>query len=334
MNETLPPLIVVLGPTASGKSGLGIHLARRFAGEIVSADSRQVYRGLDIGTAKVTLEEQSLVPHHLLDIADPREVYTVSRYQHDAIAAIDSILARGNQPLLVGGSPHYIQAVVDHLDIPRIPPQPVLREQLEARPLDDLLAQLEALDPASAASIDRYNTRRVIRALEVCLVSGKPFSEQRGVAHPLYRSLLIGINWPRQELYARIDARVDERMRQGMVQEVRDLLAQGVSHERLDSLGLEYRYISRLLRGEYLTGLLASGLGEARTQSVGKMDDKSEAEMVQRLKFAIHDFTRRQLTWFRRDTRINWLEGIDSERAEGIVSEFLGETKAMEQPRR
>jgi len=230
MNETLPPLIVVLGPTASGKSGLGIHLARRFAGEIISADSRQVYRGLDIGTAKVTLEEQSLVPHHLLDIVDPRETYTVSRFQHDAIAAINSILARGKQPLLVGGSPHYIQAVVDHLDIPRIAPQPELREQLEACPLDDLLAQLEALDPASAASIDRHNTRRVIRALEVCLVSGKPFSEQRGVAHPLYRSLLLGINWPREVLYARIDARVDERMRQGMEQEVRDLLAQGISH--------------------------------------------------------------------------------------------------------
>lgn len=297
----LPPLVVVLGPTASGKSGLGIHLAQRFDGEIVSADSRQVYRCLDIGTAKVTLEEQALVPHHLLDVADPREIYSVSRFQHDAITAIDDILARGKQPYLVGGSPHYIQAVVDHLDIPHIAPQPELRAQLEARSLDDLLAQLEALDPASAAAIDPHNRRRIIRALEVCLVSGKPFSEQRGVAHPLYRSLLLGIAWPRDALYARIDARVDERMRQGMVQEVRDLLARGISHERLDSLGLEYRYISRLLRGEY----------------------PDEAEMVQRLKYAIHDFTRRQLTWFRRDTRITWLEGLDIERAEAIAEGFL-----------
>jgi len=302
--EALPPLIVVLGPTASGKSALGIELARRFDGEIVSADSRQVYRGLDIGTAKVTPEERALVPHHLLDVADACEVYTVSRFQEDAITAIDDIMGRGKLPFLVGGSPHYIQAVVDHLDIPHIPPQPDLRAQLEARPLTDLLAQLAELDPQSASRIDRSNPRRVIRALEVCLVSGKPFSEQRGVAHPLYRSLLLGITWPREVLYARIDARVDERMCQGMVQEVRDLLAEGVSHERLESLGLEYRYISRLLRGELA----------------------SEAEMTQRLKYAIHDFTRRQLSWFRRDPRIVWLDGMDSERAEREVRQFLTST--------
>src|SRR6266704_2646592 len=148
-----PKLIVVLGPTASGKSALGIALAQRFHGEIVSADSRQVYRGLDIGTAKVTPEEQALVPHHLLDIADPAEIYTVSRFQQQAIAAINDILAREYLPLLVGGSPHYIQAVVDHLNIPHIAPQPELRAQLEQRPLSELLAQLETLDPQSAANI-------------------------------------------------------------------------------------------------------------------------------------------------------------------------------------
>jgi tRNA dimethylallyltransferase len=278
-----------------------MELARRFDGEIASADSRQVYCGLDIGTAKVMPEERALVPHHLLDVADPREIYTVSRFQQEAIAAIDDILARGKLPFLVGGSPHYIQAVVDHLDIPHIPPQPELRAQLAGRPLADLLAQLAELDPRSASSIDRSNPRRVIRALEVCLVSGKPFSEQRGVAHPLYRSLLLGITWQREVLYRRIDVRVDERMRQGMVQEVRDLLARGISHERLESLGLEYRYVSRLLRGEF----------------------PNEAEMTQRLKYAIHDFTRRQLTWFRRDTRIVWLDGMDVERAAEEVRRFL-----------
>ncbi len=301
MIELHPPLVVVLGPTASGKSTLGITLAQQFHGEIVSADSRQVYRGLDIGTAKVTPEERALVPHHLLDIADPREVYTVSQFQRQAINAINDILARGHQPFLVGGSPHYIQAVVDHLDIPHIPPQPALRAQLETRPLSELVAQLEELDPESAATIDRNNLRRVIRALEVCLVSGKPFSQQRGVAEPLYRCLLLGIHWPREVLYQRIDARVDERMRQGMVQEVRDLLSKGVTHERLEALGLEYRFISRWLRGEFA----------------------SEAEMVERLKFAIHDFTRRQLTWFRKDKRIVWLEGMDVERAEEEVRRFL-----------
>jgi len=301
VKQTLPPLVVVLGPTASGKSTLGIELAQHFHGEIVSADSRQVYRGLDIGTAKVTPEEQALIPHHLLDVADVAEIYSVAQFQQAAIEAINAIIGRGHQPFLVGGSPHYIQAVVDNLDIPAIPPQPALRAELEARPLPELLAQLEELDPQSAAVIDRNNPRRVIRALEVCLTSGKPFSEQRRVATPLYRSLLLGIQWPREILYQRIDQRVVERIQQGMVQEVHDLLVQGVSHERLEALGLEYRFISRWLRGEF----------------------PSEQEMVQRLKYAIHDFTRRQLTWFRKDPRILWLDGNDTERAVHVVAQFI-----------
>jgi len=301
MRMPLPKLVVVLGPTASGKSGLGISLAQRFDGEIVSADSRQVYRGLDIGTAKITPEEQMLVPHYLLDVADPRQVYTVAQFQRDAIAAINDILEREHQPFLVGGSPHYIQAVVDNLDIPRIEPQPELRAQLENHPLPELLTQLEQLDPQSAATIDRNNPRRVIRALEVNLISGKPFSQQRNMAKPLYRSLLLGIEWPREVLYRRIDARVDERMRQGMVHEVQKLLDEEVSHERLEALGLEYRYISRLLRGEF----------------------RDEHEMVERLKYAIHDFTRRQLTWYRKDKRIVWIEGEDGGRAKEIVRTFL-----------
>ena len=299
-----PSLIVVLGPTASGKSGLGIMLAQQFDGEIVSADSRQVYRGLDIGTAKVTVEEQALVPHHLLDIVEPHEVYTVSRFQQDAFAAIDDIVARGKRPFLVGGSPHYIQAVVDGLDIPHVAPQPELRVTLEARTTDDLLQQLQERDPQGYEVIDRNNRRRIIRALEVCIVTGEPFSQQRGVTEPRYRSLLLGIQWPRSVLYERIDRRVDERMRQGMVQEVRDLLDAGISHERLDAFGLEYRFIDRYLQGEYT----------------------SEAQMVERLKYAIHDFTRRQLSWFRRDTRIHWIEGGENmeQHTEQLINTFLG----------
>jgi tRNA dimethylallyltransferase len=300
MSNPLPKLIVLLGPTASGKSGSGIALAQQFQGEIISADSRQVYRGLDIGTAKVTPEEQTLIPHQVLDVNDPREVYTVAQFQQDAIRAINGILKRGHQPFLVGGSPHYIQAVVDNLDIPHIEPQPELRAQLEKRPLPELLAQLEELDSRSAATIDRNNPRRVIRALEVCLISGKPFSQQRKMAEPLYQFLVLGIEWPREELYHRIDTRVDERMQQGMVQEVQGLLDAGISHERLEALGLEYRYITRLLRGEF----------------------KNEEEMVQRLKYAIHDFTRRQLTWFRKDTRILWVERGDLRVLEEVVKKF------------
>ena len=299
--DELAKLVVVAGPTASGKSSLGIALAQTWRGEIISADSRQVYRGLDLGAAKVTPAERALVPHHLLDVADPQEIYTVARFQREAIEAVNAILARGHQPFLVGGSPHYIQAVVDHLDIPPVAPQPELRAQLEVRSLDDLLRELAALDPASAATIDRQNPRRIIRALEVCLMTGRPFSEQRGMARPLYRCLQLAIDWPRPELYARIDRRVDERMSEGMLAEVSGLLAQGVSHERLDAFGLEYRFISRFLRGEFA----------------------SEAEMVQRLKFAIHDFTRRQLTWFRKDQRIIWLDGHHLDTAADVVRNFL-----------
>jgi tRNA dimethylallyltransferase len=308
----LPNLVVILGPTASGKSALGIALALRWQGEIVSADSRQVYRGLDIGTAKVTPEERALVPHHLLDVAEPNDVYTVSQFQQDAMAAIHTILAHNHQPFLVGGSPHYIQTVVDHFDMPHIPPQPKLRLQLETQPLADLLKQLETLDPQSAASIDRNNPRRVIRALEVCLVSGQPFSQQRRVAAPIFRCLLLGIEWQREVLYKRIDRRIDERVQQGLIEEIQRLLACGVSHERLDALGLEYRFVSRFLRGEFT----------------------NEAEMVQRLKYASHDFTRRQLSWFRRDQRIRWLVGREEagndvsmiEEANQLVYAFLQET--------
>ena len=311
---SLPKLIVILGPTASGKSALGIALALRWQGEIVSADSRQVYRGLDIGTAKVTPAERALVPHHLLDVAQPNVVYTVAQFQQDAIAAINTILAHGHQPFLVGGSPHYIQTVVDHFDMPHIPPQPELRTQLEARPLTDLLMQLETLDPQCAASIDQRNPRRVIRALEVCLVSGRPFSAQRRVAAPLFQCLLLGMHWERAVLYQRIDRRIDERVQQGLIQEVQDLLNGGVSHERLDALGLEYRFVSRLLRGEFA----------------------SEAAMIQCLKYASHDFTRRQLTWFQRDKRILWIEGhaesngdvIMITEADQLVRSFLKKSSA------
>ena len=301
MITCLPKLVVLLGPTASGKSGLGITLAQRFNGEIISADSRQIYRSLDIGTAKVTPAEQALIPHHVLDVADPREIYTVAQFQRDAIAAINAIIKRSHQPFLVGGSPHYIQTVVDNLDIPHIEPQPELRAQLEKRPLPELLEQLEELDPRGAATIDRNNPRRVIRALEVCLISGKPFSQQRKMSDPLYQSLLLGIEWPREVLYRRIDERVDERMQQGMVQEVQRLLDEGVSQQRLEALGLEYRYITRWLTGAF----------------------ENEDEMVQRLKYAIHDFTRRQLTWFRKEKRIVWMNGGDWEEAQDVVRDFL-----------
>jgi tRNA dimethylallyltransferase len=217
---------------------------------------------------------------------------------------------RDHLPFLVGGSPHYIQTVVDNFEIPTVAPQLELRAELEARPLADLLRQLEELDPQSALVIDRQNPRRVIRALEVCLVTGQPFSQQRGIANPLYSALQLGIAWPRPILYARIDQRLDERFQQGLIQEVRGLLESGLSHERLDAFGLEYRFVSRWLRGEFA----------------------SEVEMLQSLKYASHDFTRRQLSWFRRNKRIIWLAGDEDllGQAQAAIQAFLAENLQLQ----
>jgi tRNA dimethylallyltransferase len=297
-----PPLLVVLGLTASGKSDLGIALARAWHGEIVSADSRQVYRGLDIGTAKVTLAERALVPHHLIDVVDPGAEFNVAMYQDMALAAIAAITARGALPVLVGGSPHYLQAVLEGLDIPRVPPNWDLRAELARRAPAELLALLRTYDPVAAAQVDPRNARRIVRAIEVCRATGAPYSAQRRRGPERFRTLKLGLNWPRDELYRRIDRRVDARLAQGMIAEVEGLIAQGVDPNWLHGLGLEYRFIV-----DYLAGRLTP-----------------RELMVERLKFAIHRFAREQLGWFRHDPNIIWLDppGAESE-AQRLVSEFL-----------
>jgi len=295
-------LVVVLGPTASGKSDLGIALARDWHGEIVSADSRQVYRGLDIGTGKVPPAARTLVPHHLIDIVDPGAEFSVAMYQDMALAAIAAIAARGALPLLVGGSPHYLQAVLEGLEIPRVPPNWELRAELVRRPPDELLALLRTYDPVAAAQVDPHNSRRIIRAIEVCLATGKPFSAQRRRSPERFRTLKLGLNWPRSELYRRIDQRVDVRLAQGMIEEVERLIASGVDPNWLHSLGLEYRFIV-----DYLAGRLAP-----------------RELMVERLKFAIHRFAREQIGWFRRDPTTIWLDPHSAEaEAHRLIREFL-----------
>ena len=277
------PLIAVVGTTASGKSALALQLAERLAGEIVSADSRQVYRGLDIGSGKVTPAERARVPHHLLDVADVRQRFTVAAYQRLAFAAIEDIWRRGRQPLLVGGSGLYIRAVVDNPDYPAVPPQAGLRRQLEQTPLPELVTQLRALDPVGARDIDLRNPRRVVRALEVTVATGEPFSRQRRTSESRVDALQLGLTWPREALRRRIESRVDARL-PGIVDEARRLLDGGVPAARLVELGLEYRFMTRYLLGEL-----------------------SEVEATTGLKRAIYQFARRQLTWFRRDPRIHWL---------------------------
>ena len=283
----LPRLVAVVGTTASGKSDLGIQLALRLGGEVISADSRQVYRGLDLGSGKVSPAERALVPHHLLDVADVRERFTVAQYQALALAAIEDIAGRGRVPILVGGTGLYVRAVIDNPSFPPAPPDPALRAELEARPLADLVADLRRLDPEGAATIDLKNPRRVVRALEVTLATGRPFSAQQRHGQPRVSALQLGLAPPRDELRRRIDARVDARLaaRPSMLDEVRGLLEAGVPAERLLELGLEYRFLTRHLLGE--------------------IDYET---MVRDLTTAIHQFAKRQLTWFRRDPRIHWLD--------------------------
>jgi tRNA dimethylallyltransferase len=295
------PLIVIVGTTASGKSELGIRLALRLRGEIVSADSRQVYRGLDIGSGKVTPEERQEVEHYLLDVADVRQRFTVAEYQRLAFAVIEDIRARGKQPLLVGGSGLYVRAVVDNPTYPHVPPRPDLRAQLERTPLPELVEQLEVVDPLTARRIDKKNPRRVVRALEVSLASGRPFSAQQDHAPPRVHALQLGLTWPRDALRRRIRDRLQARLAAGMLDETRDLLAAGVPPERLLELGLEYRFLTRHLLGEL-----------------------SYAEMTDGLERAIVQFAKRQMTWFGRDARVEWLEPERAlEQAEALAVEFL-----------
>ena len=277
-------LVVVLGTNASGKSDLGIRLAKHFGGEIVSADSRQVYRGLDLGSGKITPAQSAMVKHHLIDVADVSEYYSLAQYQRAAYHAIDSISGAGKLPFLVGGTGLYISAIVEGYELVDVPPNEQLRAELESLPLAELVHRLEMSDPDAARCIDTSNRRRLIRAIEIA-AAGHAHSAARK-SSPQYNCLQLGLTWPREILVQRIEQRLRERLTDGMIEEVAGLRSRGVSDLRLDKLGLEYRYIARYLRGELRT------LDELRTQ----------------LSIAIRQFAKQQLTWFKRDSRIIWLD--------------------------
>lgn len=277
-------LVAILGTNASGKSDLGIRLAHHFGGEIVSADSRQVYRGLDLGTGKITAAQAATVKHHLIDVAEVSEYYSLAQYQRAAYSAIDSIAAAGKLPLLVGGSGLYISAVVEGYQLVDVPPNDALRAELEALPLAQLVERLEKSDAAAASRIDKNNPRRLIRAIEIAEAGGTNAAARQNL--PQYRCLQLGLTWPRPILEERIEKRLRERLAHGMIEEVAGLRSQGVSDLRLEKLGLEYRYIARYLRGEL----------------------KSLDDLRLQLGIAIRQFAKDQLTWFKRDPRILWLD--------------------------
>jgi tRNA dimethylallyltransferase len=277
-------LVVILGTNASGKSHLGIRLANHLGGEIVSADSRQVYRGLDLGSGKITPADAGTVKHHLIDVVDLSEYFSLAQYQRAAYSAIDSIAGAGRMPLLVGGTGLYISAIVEGYELVDVPPNEELRTELERLPLAQLVERLEKSDPDAARRLDKSNRRRLIRAIEVA-AAGRAHSAAHK-SSPRYDCLQLGLTWPREILGERIEKRLRERLANGMVAEVAGLRARGVPDARLEKLGLESRYITRYLRRE-----------------LGSLDD-----LRIQLGTAIRQFAKEQMTWFKRDSRIIWLD--------------------------
>ncbi|MBI5948442.1 MAG: tRNA (adenosine(37)-N6)-dimethylallyltransferase MiaA [Chloroflexi bacterium] len=286
-------LVAIVGPTGSGKSAIALQLARELGGEIVNADSRQVYRGMDIGTAKPTVAERRLVRHHLFDIADPRDDYSLALYQRDARAVLEDIWARDTFAWLVGGTGQYAWGLLENWSVPEVPPDGTLRRELTAfaaeRGVEALHARLAAVDPLAAERIDPRNVRRVVRALEVHHHTGVPISTWQTKGSPDFEYLLFGIDVPKDELDRRIDARVDAMFAAGFVDEVRALLADGVPSDAGSMSSIGYAEIGRFLEG-------AISLDEA----------------IDATKRATRRLARRQAQWFRRDDRrISWVHDAD-----------------------
>lgn len=298
-----PKLIAIVGPTASGKSDLAVAIARfikqqklAVGAEIISADSRQVYTGLDIGSGKITKKEMRGVPHHLLDVASPKRTFTVTQYQRLAKKAIASIRKQNHIPILCGGTGLYVDAVTRDYILPDVPPQPALRKELELRSTESLAAQLTQLDPQRAATIDQHNRRRLVRALEIVLTTHSPVPPITSSSP--YDLLTIGIARPHDQLRTLIEARLRRRIKAGMLKEVERIHANGVSWNRLDGLGLEYRWVSRFLRNMI-----------------------TRTDMIETLTTEIVQYAKRQMTWFKRDASIHWV-ATEAE-ALALVTTFL-----------
>lgn len=307
-NQKLQKLIVICGPTASGKTSWSLKLAKKYDGEVISADSRQIYKKMDIGTAKEKgdwlnndLRKTFYVegiPHHLMDFLDPGKNFTVAEFRDKAIKYAKMAHYKGRIPFLVGGTGLYIHVVVDNLSIPRIPPNKKLRESLEKKTNEELMVWLKKLDPKTAKTVDPNNNRRIIRALEVCMLSGEPFSEQQLKGEPIFDVLQIAIDQPREVLYDRINRRVDEQMKMGLLTEIKNLLKQKYIWELSSMSGIGYRQFK-----DYFEG------------------NMNLSQAVENLKQANRNYAKRQMTWFRRDPRIHWVKTI--EEADDLILKFL-----------
>ncbi len=276
------PVVAIVGQTASGKSALAVELARKFSGSIISADSRQVYRGLDIGSGKITKREQQGVPHALLDIAHPRRVFSVAQFVRAGHRAINAAAQHGRLPIVVGGTGFWVDALLRGLTIPNVPPDARFRKSTEALTTAALFARLRRLDPRRAATIDAHNRVRLIRALEIIRATKKPVPTK--TADAPYAVLWLGVRLPPKQLRKNIHVRLQKRIRHGLVAEVRHLLAHGVPKKRLLDLGLEYRFTARFLAGEC-----------------------TRQQYAEDLERAIWHFAKRQMTWFKRHRDITWI---------------------------
>ncbi len=304
-------LIAIVGPTATGKSNLAAHLALRFDGEVVNADSRQVYRHMDIGTAKPSKDTRRLVPHHLFDIIDPNNEFSLAQYKNLADEAIRDIHGRGKLPVVVGGTGQYVWALLEGWSVPKVPSDPSIRTKLEEmvqlKGPSILHQKLQAIDPKAAAKIDARNVRRVIRALEIYYSTGVPPSRLQTKAPRPWDILILGVTLDREELYRRADARIDDMVGSGWIEEVRALLNMEYDLELPSMSSLGYQEI-----GLYIKSQL------------------SKEEALQRIKWNTHRFIRHQYTWFRlNDQRLHWLNADEelSERAVSLVSNSLPGTK-------
>lgn len=300
-----PKVICVVGPTASGKSDLAVEIAKEFNGEIISADSRQVYKGMDIGSAKVPLvkKEDGLyyenIRHHLLDIADPKKQFTVQDYKNLAKEAIEDVIGRSKLPIITGGTGFYIDALVYDIQIPEVPPQDELREELSKKTTEELYKELKELDPERAEKIDKNNKHRIIRALEIIKTTGKTVPKLKNPESP-YDPLFIGIKPSRKELKERIEKRLEERLKGNLINEIKNLHEEGISWERLESFGLEYRYAAQYLQKKI-----------------------SEEEMKERIINESYKYAKRQMTWLKRNKEIHWTDLKEKNKIIPIIQDFL-----------
>jgi tRNA dimethylallyltransferase len=309
----MKPLIAIVGPTAVGKSELALHLAQYFPIEIISADSRQVYRYMDIGTNKPTPAERASVPHHIIDVVDPDEDFSLAMYHQMAIEALKAIQQKGKLPLLVGGSGLYVWSLVEGWKIPQVPPDQKLRRQLESRAEQEdsrsLYRELQDIDPMAAAKINPSNIRRIIRALEIYHAAGQPPSQLQRKEAPGFPILVIGLTRERSELYRKIDWRVDKMIQRGLVEEVEQLLKKGYSPSLPSMSGIGYKQIGQFLRGEMTL-----------------------PEAIDKIKYETHRLARHQYAWFRlSDSRIHWFDmsGTEGKASSDFIGVVLDKVKGL-----